>query len=118
MIIKNQQFDAFVNPNKKEFIKRMMSLLREEFESAAQIPDDEFKAIITNQIKRANNYGVKIETNIAKYIITAFLMGIDFDKNFTGARKILDNNTVDETNKISSLEEWTLQVFENIESKS
>ncbi len=117
MIVKNFQFETFSNLNKNLFIKRIIALLRTEFESASEIPDDEFKVAITNQIEMANQYGIQIQSNIAKYIITAFLMGEEFDKNFEGARKILENNSFDENEKIASLEEWTLQVFEVLESK-
>lgn len=116
--IKSTQLEAFAAINREIFIEKLILLLRTEFESAENISDEEFKRVIPIQINRANRYLIFLDVNIAKYVISAFLMGEEFDEKFNGAKKILEQIRVHENKKTEELEEWTLQIFENLENNN
>jgi len=114
-VINDDQLAALGTPEKDALAGKMMLVLRGKFAQANELADAEFKESIALQIERALYYGITIERNIALYIVTAFLMGENFDTEFKAVQHFLPDPNLDETTKANALEQWCGMVFEALE---
>lgn len=72
------------------FKQRLSDLLLESLpDSRGVIDTPQGQKTLTEQCSKARSYGMRAELDIANYIITAWMLGIDFDSRFTAIKEIL-----------------------------
>ena len=93
------QLDAIAE---SRFRQRLSDLLLESMpDSRGVIDTPEGQQSLTEQCANARSYGMRTELDIANYVITAWLMGRDFDTRFPAMKEILASLELTPTQKSS-----------------
>ena len=72
------------------FQQRLSDMMLESLpDSRGVIDTPEGQKTIAEQCAKARSYGMSTELDIANYVITAWLLGLDFDTRLTAMREIL-----------------------------
>jgi len=114
LILRHPQLIALATKGKEDFINKIMDFLRSEIEDVKKMDDLDLRKEIDNQILKANRYGFCLNSTVASYIISAFLMGENFDTDFKVATEILNEKTNEEV-KCKKIEEWVFEIFTTLE---
>jgi hypothetical protein len=112
MLIRREQFSALAAPVGTEFVARLALLLQRHFEDARQAPPDQLRSDINRTIRRAQAYGLATERDAAAFVVTAFLLGENFDNEFPAAQQVLTSPVLGGSDKAEWLEQWTTQLFQ------
>jgi hypothetical protein len=112
--IRKEQLDALNRRQETDYQLRLVNLLREQFPDSAGEPVEKLRPEVVAQIAKARGYGLFSEQEIAGYVISAWLLGPDFDKEFPAAREVL-TAPISGNMKASFLEKWTEELFEKLE---
>jgi hypothetical protein len=64
---------------------------------------------------KASYYGFESEADLAIYTITAYLLGVNFDKEYPAANQILTDPAFTATEKATQLQEWTQLLLKTLE---
>ncbi len=112
MIIRKDQ-SAYLG--KLAFIRRLRELICEQFPDARRIPKHELNPEIFQQLQRAERYGMHSEHAAATYVMTAWLLGPDFDEKFPRAGECLQNPETPESHKVLWLQTFATTLLETLE---
>lgn len=112
--ISNQAFAAFERESQANFITKACLALRSAIPSLADEPEPAFRQHVVSLVGQARGYGLKSNEEIAIYLTTAGLMGVDFVDRFRGARDILEGRE-NGGRKAELLESLTLAILEALE---
>ena len=83
------QFDELA---RRRFESRLTRLIIEASPSAeGQIDTREGQQVLREQCQRAARYGLSAEIDVARYVVTAWLLGADFDERFPAMAEILNS---------------------------
>ncbi len=93
------------------YLHRMRQYLYDNFPEARQVPADEMEAAITDLTNKAAVYNLTQETDVAAFITTAWLMGLDFDQKFTAVGNTLSNFDLPSYEKTEFLWQFIEQSF-------
>lgn len=75
-----QQMDRMAT---ESFLERMISAIAESEPTAdAELHSPDGKRILHEQFEKAHLYGLSTELELGQYIVTAWLLGTDFDTRF------------------------------------
>ena len=110
------RLEQFRLMGQEEFGVRMAALLAEQFSDAAELCRDELLTGVREQVVRAQRYGFLAEQDVAVYVLTAWLLGEDFDKELPAAEQILNSGDAPEV-RATRLEEWTQALFSALEEE-
>jgi hypothetical protein len=102
--------------SEEDFTIRVAIFLRDTFPDAEDVARDELVRTVGEQVHRAMRYGFSAEQDIATYVITAWLLGEDFDTEFPAAGQILTSTDGAEA-RAAALEEWTKILFAALEEE-
>ncbi len=91
---------------------RLLNFLHVLFPESAQIPDEELTKTLQSLLEKASGYGFEAENDLAVYIITAYLLGVDFDTEFPVVSKILSQPAQTASEKAKNLQSWTRQLLQ------
>lgn len=114
LIIRNDQMAAL---GVSRFTERMAELLREEFVEVADVQVDKLKEELRRQIEKAADYGLESEQHVAAFVITAWLMGKDFDRTYEAAGHVLASQEFTADDKTVWLEDWVDAIFSSLEEE-
>jgi hypothetical protein len=114
MRLRREQFTALAGPVGTEFASRLALLLKQDFEEARQFPPEQLQDDITRTVRRAQAYGLATERDAAAFVITAFLLGEEFETDFPAAQQVLTSPVLGGADKAEWLEEWTTQLFKSL----
>lgn len=117
MIIRNEQFDTMAIPNIADFIQRAITFLYENFPESLDEDTDELTEIVGVLIEKAETYGLVTEQQAMNYIVTAWLLGVDFDKEFPAAEETLNSKDFTPDEKSEWLAKWTEEIFATFEKE-
>jgi hypothetical protein len=92
---------------------RLTRFLQEQFADAAKEPTNRLRPDVAAQIGKARGYGLLSEQEVAIYVITAWLLGQSFDREFPAAHEVLTSPVSAEL-KAHFLEQWSRQMFEEL----
>ncbi len=115
MIIRKEQMTALSLGTEERFGDRLVAFLRQEFPEAAAQPLQELKAAVQQQDTKARQYGLDNGQDIAVYVVTAWLLGEDFDTEFPAAAETL-GSTLSSDLKAHWLSAWTEKLFAALEA--
>jgi hypothetical protein len=109
------QMRAFAKASEERFADRVASFLQEQFPDAAGEPRGSLKAAVVEQIHRAREYGFTTEAQLTTYVITAWVLGAEFDSDMPAARDMLRSQMHTPDDKALWLERWTEKLFRTLE---
>ena len=117
MILRKTQVAFLDQQQSSSFERRLIAFLQQEFEGAAREPAAALQPELAVQISNARKYDLLTEQSIASYVVTAWLLGPDFDVAFPAANEVLTAQIPGEM-KAAFLEAWTTELFETLEAKA
>jgi len=115
--IRKEQMDAFSSPMGEQFEDALVAFLREEFLDARAESPATLEPGVREQIERARSYGLQSGAHIATYVVTAWLLGQEFDTKFPAARDTLNSTLHSPDDKAEWLADWTERLFLELERK-
>ena len=96
--------------------QRLTHFLHESFEDAKLVPAQEMNRVLDTILSRAVGYGFDNEADLATYVITAYVLGEDFDTEVPEAAQILTNGGYNSNQKAAFMESFTKQVMYALEN--
>jgi hypothetical protein len=115
----NQSPTNKTNPNTMlltdSFKSRLVDFLHESFPESKEAPVTEMKKTIHTVLQKAIHYGLDNEADLAIYVITAYVLGENFDEDVPEAGKFLQDTGYTSNQKANQLEAWTRQVMQTLE---
>lgn len=112
LMIGKEQFAFLTEQQSNSYELRLTKFLQEQFTDAAEELTDKLRSEVSAQIGKARGYGLLSEQEVASYVISAWLMGRNFDA-VPAVQKVLAAQTSPGM-KARFLEQWTNQVFEEL----
>ncbi len=112
MIIRRDQ-TAYLG--KLAFIHRIRKLIWKQFPEALSVPRHELDAQIFRQLQRAERYGLHSENAAATYVMTAWLLGPEFDQEYPAVHDRLSNPQLSEALKVLWLQTFTIRLLDGPE---
>jgi hypothetical protein len=116
LILGAKQFDQL---GRRGFEQRLMKLIRDAYpaESAA-VSDSDLARQIWTQVVRARRYGLTDDQSAATFVMTAWLMGIDFDLRVPAITQILNAPELSARSKSQALADFTQVLFARLEASA
>ncbi|QHT65638.1 hypothetical protein GXP67_02630 [Rhodocytophaga rosea] len=97
------------------FKSRLVDFLHESFPDSKATPVAEMKKTIHTVLQKAIGYGLDNEADLAAYVITAYVLGENFDQEIPEAKQLLQDTGYTSNQKANQLETWTRQVMQTLE---
>lgn len=107
-------FGAFEAEETEKYLTELSNFLCDVVPSLAEETQDNMARSLKYILDRARGYGIVSEQGIAKYAISAGILGLNFDTDFPGAGQILRDKMM-EQDKVELLENFTLNLLEILE---
>lgn len=95
------------------FRRRMRDLLRRHFPETREVPARQVDAAISRQTKEGRSYHLVTERQLGIYVLTAFLLGEDFDTKFPAAKAVLASDMEPDA-KVDWVEAWSKEMFDTL----
>ncbi len=70
----------------------------------AQLASPQGDAALRGQIAKAHGHGLSSELDVARYVITSWLLGLDFDTRFPAMAEVLASDRLTPSQKAEALE--------------
>lgn len=94
------------------FLRKISRILAQSDPKAGPVLDAaEGQQTLRQQYERARGYGLETERDLGRYIVTAWTMGIDFDRRFPAMSQILNDPALTPTDKADAVERTALTLF-------
>jgi hypothetical protein len=88
------------------FAERMRCFLNQHFPESQGIASDELEQVILDLTERAAYYKLVLETHVAPFVVSAWLMGLNFDEKFISVKDVLGNLDMDSSAKAEWIWHW------------
>ena len=95
------------------FRRRMRDLLRRHFPETREVPARQTDAAISRQVKAGRAHGLWTERQLAIYVLTAFLMGENFNTQFPAVEAVLGSDLPPD-GKADWVEAWSKEMFDTL----
>jgi hypothetical protein len=82
--------------------------------AALALTTPEGKQILLEQFQKAESYGLEAELDIGRYVITAWLLGLDFDTRFPAMNAILTAPNGRPEQKSEAIEKVSVALFKTL----
>ncbi len=112
MIIRTEQLSPLSRKLDADYLDKLTALLRQESVDARNEPVESFRKDVERMLQKAQQFGLVTERDAAVFVITAFLLGEGFDREFAAAGRVLSASDLTGGNKAAWLEQWTSLMFE------
>lgn len=112
------QMDAFSKAADAAFEKRVVDFLQGRFDDARAMPRPELTEGVRAQIARAGGYGLTTERQVAIYVTTAWILGIDFDTRMPYFRDVLRAGAIDPDRKAEILADRTEEIIATLQGRA
>jgi hypothetical protein len=97
-------------------IDKVTTLLIESDPKASKVlASPEGKKILRQQFEKAQGYGLTSELDIGRYLITAWLMGLDFDTRLPAMQEILSAPNGTSEQKADAIEKVSVALFKTLQ---
>ncbi len=98
------------------YVERMRRYLYDMFPESEEMPVEKMDQTILKLTERAqSHYGLILETDIAPFIVGAWLMGVDFDEKYLAVKKILSDPNLASFEKSEKLWQFLEDAFRILE---
>jgi len=102
----------------RQFAWRMREILNEAFQESKEIPASELEDALIELSEHAEEYGLNLETEVAPYIVCAWLFGFDFDINFPFVRSLLSDGDMSALDKAEWLWDFAEEGIDILEEET
>lgn len=75
----------------QSYAERMRRYLNEQFPESNEVPSQELETTILELTERASGYKLILETDVAAFITSAWLLGLDFDQQIPVIKETLED---------------------------
>lgn len=111
-----QQMDRMAT---ESFLERMIGAIAESDPTAdAELHGPEGNRILHEQYEKAHLYGLSTELELGQYIVTAWLLGTDFDTRFPAFQQILTHPTMLPREKAEAIEQTATMLLGMLQAES
>ena len=110
-VFRDKISENFVKRSQKDFERRMVSFMKEEFDDTVKDSDRDLGEAVHNLTEKAFSYGLTSERSVGIFIITAWYFGLNFDVAYNKPKEILESNKYDESEKATHLRTLVEQAF-------
>lgn len=101
------------------FERRVIDIIRLRYPvQSHDLTDEVLGAVITVQAKRAVEYGLVDEQSATAYVLTAWLLGEDFDTRIPILQQVLLAHDLTAAEKSKALTDFTLAAFDALSPES
>lgn len=108
--------EQFAQLAELRFERRLTQILVDADPNAtAALTNEKGRGILRAQCAKARGYGLTTELEIARYVITAWLMGLDFDTRFPAMAEILNTAKLQPDQRAMAIEQLTTNVLFDLE---
>jgi hypothetical protein len=90
------------------YAERMRHFLNVQFPESKEIPPEVLDPQILELTERAACYKLILQTQVAPFIVAAWIMGLDFDEKFLAVKQVLEDLDMDSGAKA----EWLWQFLD------
>jgi hypothetical protein len=97
MLILTDQMEQLGQTCAEAFVDRLTAFVRGEIGGAGDVSRDAIVALV----QRAAGYGFTLQSTLATFVITACLLGDDFDRRVPAARELLEDSSPEEIRAFS-----------------
>ncbi|MEA3642482.1 MAG: hypothetical protein VBE63_21425 [Lamprobacter sp.] len=116
LTISHEQMQQLQAHQEASFLDRLVDFLHEQFPETADEPQETFRQALTELIERSESWGLAAEDEIARYCVTAWLLGVDFDQEFPVAADILGDRVTKPQQRSVQLLDWATELFRVLEA--
>lgn len=103
----------------QHFLDRLRSLLAEQFpDQQADLQAPEFEPQVRRLVERAATYGLGDEQSAAGFVLTAWLLGAEFDTDFPDLQTLLRDDTLTARQKSAALESFAQALLEDLQAQA
>lgn len=100
---------------KQRFEKKLIDLIAQhDPEARASLETPDGRAELRHQCERARAYGLSRSADLARYVVTAWLMGLDFDSKHDAMREVLTSNRLSPAQKADAIGKITVAVLRTL----
>ena len=104
--------DQFAQLAELRFERRLTQILIDADPRAEEaLSTEDGRTVLRGQCAKARGYGLTTEIEIARYVITAWLMGLEFDTRFPAMAEILNSEELTPAQKAEAIERLTSKVL-------
>jgi hypothetical protein len=97
------------------FCDSILQILVDNYpEHADTLNSADTKEVMREQVTKAEGYGIETELDIGRYVLTAWLMGRDFDTKFPTMNTILVSVNATATQKMDAIEQIAESIFNTL----
>ncbi|MDO1448381.1 hypothetical protein Q0590_19045 [Rhodocytophaga aerolata] len=100
----------------ENFRYQVIDFLHTTFPDSQQMEAGELYEGVAFLLEKAATYGLQTEADLVTYVITGYLLGLNFDTQMPAATEILTDSALSGTYKADWLQQWTQQIFQTLES--
>jgi hypothetical protein len=107
-----EQIDAL---SRLQFENRLIELISsEEHDARTELESPAGREELRRQCGKAQRYGLTRGADIARYVITAWLMGPDFDETYGAMREVLQSRELSGAQKAQEISQISLAVLRTL----
>jgi len=97
------------------FESRLIELIsREQPDARAELESPSGREELRRQCGKAQRYGLTRSADVARYVITAWLMGPDFDETFGAMREVLQSRELNAAQKAQEISQISVAVLRTL----
>ena len=114
MVIRKSQFDQMAT---ERFLDRVVEILCASYPDANSfLASETGQTALRQQYGKAVGYGLSSEGPAARYLITAWLLGEDFDTRFPAMYEVLSDASLAPWRKAESIERFAVTLLEMLQA--
>jgi hypothetical protein len=103
----------------QSFLTRMREILAEQFpDQQAYLASPEFEPTVLALVDRAATYGLADEQSAATFVLTAWLLGAEFDTDFPGLQQLLAQDDLTALQKCAALERFAQTLLDDLRQQA
>jgi hypothetical protein len=111
------QMRAFARATEERFVDRTVNFLQMQFPDAREEPRPLLRSIVADQMARARGHGFSAELDLVTYMISAWVLGAQFDEDFPAVSEKLASPGLTPGDKAAWLAEWTQTLLRTLQEK-
>jgi len=101
------------------FSARVQAAVAQQFpDQAAALPEEAFAKEVEDLVQRAGAYGLTDERSAAVFVVTAWLLGEDFDAQYPELKALLQVKALLPMQKSAAMEAFATTLLDALESAS
>ena len=98
---------------RERFLDRVTAILADSYPgSRAGLASGDTREVMRAMYAKARGHGFTVELDLARYIITAWILGIDFDTRYPAMAELLALQTLSPAQKSEAVEQMTTTLME------